>query len=60
MSLNINNLKVSVSVNQPKAEGGEGSSAPAAEQGAKKSDPDKLTQDVIEQVMQIMNNKSER
>lgn len=60
MALNINHLKVSITVNQPKSAGGEGSSTPASEQGPKKTEPDKLAQDVIEQLLQIINNKSER
>ena len=60
MALNIKNLKVSVSVNQPKADGGEGNSTPISEQKTKKGDPEKLAQDVLEQLMQIMNDKNER
>ncbi len=61
MSLSIRNLKVSISVNQAKSEGGEGSSTPISEQTeAKKADPEKLSKDVIEQVMRIINDKNER
>ncbi|WP_149274953.1 DUF5908 family protein [Pareuzebyella sediminis] len=61
MSLKINNLKVNVTVNQPKSEGGEGSSTPVSEQDAgKKGDSEKVAKDVLEQLLQILNNKSER
>jgi len=60
MALKINNLKVSISVNQSKADGGEGSSKPIAEQKAKSGDSEKLAQDVLEQMIQIMDNKRER
>ncbi|NHF58025.1 hypothetical protein FK220_001645 [Flavobacteriaceae bacterium TP-CH-4] len=61
MSLKINHLKVSITVNQAKSEGGEGSSTPVSEQDAgKKADPEKLAKDVVEQVMRIMEDKKER
>ncbi|MBR9997743.1 MAG: hypothetical protein KFF73_02175 [Cyclobacteriaceae bacterium] len=61
MSIEIGNLKVTVSVNQAKSEGGEGSSTPVTETDAfKKSDPEKLTQDIIEQIVKILDDKKER
>jgi hypothetical protein len=61
MALHIKNLKVSISVNQARSEGGEGSSTPVSEQDAsKKMDPEKVAKDVVEQIIQIMNNKNER
>lgn len=60
MALSIQNLKVSVSVNQSKADGGEGGSKPISERQPKKGDSEKLTKDVLEQLVQIMNNKNER
>ncbi len=61
MGLKINNLRVNVSVNQPKSEGGEGSSAPVSEQpNGKKGDTEKVAKDVLEQVLKIMNEKYER
>ncbi|TMM58016.1 hypothetical protein FEE95_00900 [Maribacter algarum] len=61
MALHIKNLKVSISVNQARSEGGEGSSTPVSEQDAsKKIDSEKVAKDVVEQIIQIMNNKNER
>ena len=61
MSLEIENLKVTISVNQAKSEGGEGSSTTPSELDAgKKPNPEKLAQDIIEQVVKIMEDKSER
>lgn len=61
MALHIKNLKVSISVNQARSEGGEGSSTPVSEQDSgKKMDAETVAKDVIEQIIQMMNNKSER
>ncbi|MBT8183934.1 MAG: hypothetical protein KJN76_03770 [Eudoraea sp.] len=61
MPLKINNLKVNISVNQAKSEGGEGSSTPVSELDAgKKADPDKIVQDALEQLLRIMSDKNER
>ena len=61
MALEIDKLNVKISVNQAKSEGGEGSSTPASEIDAgQKENPEKLAQDVIEQVMKIMADKNER
>jgi hypothetical protein len=61
MPLKINSLRVSISVNQAKSEGGEGSSTPATELDAgKKANPEKIAQDVIEQVLRIIKDKKER
>lgn len=61
MALNIKNLKVNVSVNQARSEGGEGSSTPVSEQNTeKKMDAEKIAKDVIEQIIQIINSKTER
>ncbi|WP_299885348.1 hypothetical protein [uncultured Lacinutrix sp.] len=61
MALSIKNLKVNVSVNQARSEGGEGSSTPVSEQSTeKKMDAEKIAKDVIEQIIQIINSKTER
>lgn len=61
MPLEIGNLNVSVSVNQAKSEGGEGSSTPISERDAgKQVNPEKLTQNIVEQIIQIFEDKKER
>ena len=61
MALEIQNLKVNVSVNQARSEGGEGSSTVSSERdAAKKPDPEKMARDIIEQVLRIMSEKDER
>ena len=61
MAVEIGKLNVKISVNQAKSEGGEGSSTKASElDSGKKPDPEKLAQDIIEQVMKIIDDKSER
>lgn len=61
MAVEIGKLNVKISVNQAKSEGGEGSStAPSEQDAGKRPNPEKLAQDVIEQVMKIMDDKNER
>jgi|GEM_PF-1924979 len=61
MALEIQNLKVTVSVNQARSEGGEGSSTvPSELDASKKPDPEKMAGDVIEQILKIMSEKNER
>jgi len=61
MALEIGKLNVKISVNQAKSEGGEGSSTSTSELDArKKTDPEKLVQNIIEQVMKIIDDKTER
>ncbi|MCK8521379.1 DUF5908 family protein [Aquimarina sp. D1M17] len=61
MSLEIKHLNVKISVNQAKSEGGEGSSSKPSDNDVNKgSDSEKMAKDIVEQVLQIIENKSER
>ncbi len=61
MPIEIGNLKVTVTVNQARSEGGEGSSTPVSELDAnKKANPEQLSQDIIEQIVKIFEDKDER
>jgi hypothetical protein len=61
MPLEIRELHIKVNVNQAKSEGGEGSSAsPTIEDAGSKSDPEKMAQDIVEQVLKIVDDKNER
>ena len=62
MPLEIGKLNVKISVNQAKPEGGEGSSMSPAEREmqSKNLAPEKLSKDIIEHVMNILENQKER
>ncbi|WP_106792889.1 DUF5908 family protein [Aquimarina sp. Aq78] len=61
MSLEIGNLTVKISVNQGKSEGGEGSSASLTDTDVgKKSNPEKMAKDIVEQIIKIIEDKNER
>lgn len=58
MALEIKNLNVKISVNQP-APDGNNRNIPAIK-GNPKLDPEALTRDIVEQVMNIIEDKDER
>lgn len=61
MPIEIDKLYVNVSVNQAKSEGGEGSSTPPSERDSgKTTEPEKMARDIVEKVLEIIENKSER
>jgi hypothetical protein len=61
MPIEIRELVIKVNANQPRQEGGEGSSAPADVNGpAQQPGAEKLVADAVEQVMDILRNKNER
>lgn len=57
MPLEIKELHIRVTVNQPQPESG---TAPAAQSSGAKPDEQVLIQQCVEQVIEIFNNKSER
>lgn len=59
MPLEIRELHIKVTVNQPDAASGEGSSAPPAQQQEKPS-TEQLLANAVEQVMEILRKKEER
>lgn len=61
MPIEIKELHIKVNVNNASAEGGEGSSAsPGVNDAGGKGNPEKMAQDVVEQVLQIIEDKKER
>lgn len=61
MPLEIKELLIKVNVNNASAEGGEGSSAsPSVSDAGGKDSPEKMAQDIVEQVLQIIEDKKER
>ena len=61
MPVEIRELQIKVTVNQPQSGGGEGgSSAPAQQSDATQPSTEKLIADAVEQVMTILQNKEER
>lgn len=61
MPIEIRELTIKVSVNQPNQSGGEGSSSqPAAMANADQPAADKIVADAVEQVLDIINHKQER
>ena len=59
MPVEIRELTIKVTVNQPQAGGGEGSSAPA-DGPAGQPPTEKVVADAVEQVLYILNQKQER
>jgi hypothetical protein len=57
MPIEINELHIKVTVNQPAPSGGEGSSAPPEKAGAP---DDKLLADAVEQTLRILKKAGER
>ena len=62
MPLEIRELNIRVTVNQSQPDGGEGSSSESSQKDSsgKKSIPDNILQDMIEQTLKIINDKEER
>ena len=61
MPLEIKELNVKVSVNQPKTDGGQGSSSrPEESDESRKSGPENLSKDIVEQMLEIIKNQKER
>ena len=61
MPVEIRELEIKITVNQPAAGGGEGSSSeqPQRDDGRQPT-PDRLIADAVEQIMTILQNKAER
>ncbi|GAA4460517.1 hypothetical protein GCM10023189_35750 [Nibrella saemangeumensis] len=61
MPVEIRELTIKVSVNQPRQTGGEGSSSQPADEGAtNQPSSDKVVADAVEQVLEILKYKEER